>query len=680
MSLNTRNVTQGGQVFKYMVGMFLQINNLIVYWILLLSVLIFITWLFIQMSFEHLIHGSAYWLIKHFITPFKFLPQKNPYTFHWTNPRTGEIIELKRTATEVLQDKYFIATGQLLKETAFWGWGMATITFVVGIITVYWLLGSKGAKQRKNDIIGGRYLASSVNKINQLLKAKNKLSPLKIGDLHLVKDSEQQNFGLHGTIGTGKSTVINDLLTQVRNQGRKAIIFDKGNNFIPLFYREGKDIILNPMDARCPNWDLWLECQDRADFETFALPLLPDAKSGDPFWVMSARSLFVASAEQLRSDPDRSIKKLLQNLLSISLADLHEFLQDTDAANLVDGSIEKTAMTIRTVLSTYVKALRYCQGLEKEDKPSFSIRQWVQNIDADGWIFISSDGRLHAALRPLISTWLNITMQSVLALTPCRQRRIWTVLDELPSLHKLPVILDYLSEARKFGGVTLIGIQNFSQLEANYGLQEARAIWDLVNTTLYFRAPSGSVAEWVQKELGETRLLKFRDQYSYGVDTIRDGVNFSKEETREKIVSFSDIQNLDDLQCFVSLLGNVPIVKLTLKHQQYKTIAAGKIERDIAAIFADRDEQKISQQLQQNKADAIANKILRRPQNRNATTTNNDNLPSGTEISLPWEIPLDDKIQNKQIIPNKKNKITATNDYQDLTNNLTKKTEHEREI
>lgn len=157
MSLNTRNVTQGGQVFKYMVGMFLQINNLIVYWILLLSVLIFITWLCIQMSFEHLIHGSAYWLIKHFITPFKFLPQKNPYTFHWTHPRTGEIIELKRTATEVLQDKYFIATGQLLKETAFWGWGIATISFVVGIITVYWFLGNKGAKQRKNDIIGGRY-------------------------------------------------------------------------------------------------------------------------------------------------------------------------------------------------------------------------------------------------------------------------------------------------------------------------------------------------------------------------------------------------------------------------------------------------------------------------------------------------------------------------------------------
>ncbi|WP_238149559.1 type IV secretion system DNA-binding domain-containing protein [Arsenophonus endosymbiont of Aleurodicus floccissimus] len=53
-----------------------------------------------------------------------------------------------------------------------------------------------------------------------------------------------------------KSTVINDLLTQVRKQRKRAIVYDKGNNFIPLFYQEGKDIILNPMDARCPNWDL----------------------------------------------------------------------------------------------------------------------------------------------------------------------------------------------------------------------------------------------------------------------------------------------------------------------------------------------------------------------------------------------------------------------------------------
>ena len=90
----------------------------------------------------------------------------------------------------------------------------------------------------------------------------------------------------------------------------------------------------------------------------------------------------------------------------------------------------------------------------------------------------------------------------------------------------MPKILEYLSEARKFGGVSLVGIQNFPQLQAIYGKDKAQAIWDLLNTKAYFRAPSGEVARWVQSELGEIRQKKFKDQYSYGVDTIRDGVNF----------------------------------------------------------------------------------------------------------------------------------------------------------
>ncbi|HGJ5921854.1 type IV secretion system DNA-binding domain-containing protein, partial [Arsenophonus apicola] len=230
-------------------------------------------------------------------------------------------------------------------------------------------------------------------------------------------------------------------------------------------------------------------------------------------------------------------------------------------------------------------------------------------------------------------------------------------------------------------------------LEANYGAQEARAIWDLVNTTLYFRAPSGSVAEWVQKELGETRLLKFRDQYSYGVDTIRDGVNFSKEDTREKIVSFSDIQNLDDLECFVSLRGNVPIVKLTLEHKQYETIAAGKIERDVSAIFDNQIEQELNKSGIENKAEAIASNTFNNDKKANtnsggddknagevSTSTTNEDLPSGTDITLPWET----STSNDEAPRTPHHESTTTtvplDEYQDINNNNPRKIEHEKSV
>ncbi len=45
MSLDARNMTQGGQVIKYMLSMFLQITNLIVYWTTILGVITFFSYL-----------------------------------------------------------------------------------------------------------------------------------------------------------------------------------------------------------------------------------------------------------------------------------------------------------------------------------------------------------------------------------------------------------------------------------------------------------------------------------------------------------------------------------------------------------------------------------------------------------------------------------------------------------
>lgn len=593
MSLDARNITQGGQVIKYMIGMFIQITNIVVYYSILPSLASFFGWIFYSMQWVQIKCGIVYIWVKYFIAKLPHPHLDRVYHFTWV--KGEQSYQLSRTYAQILEDKFFVGSYELLKHNAFIGWGLALMTFLVIILAVMWYLGKKGSKQRKNDQIGGRYL-STVKDVNKMLKRAGLASHLTIGNLHLVKNSEVQNFGLHGTVGTGKSTVIRRLLYLARKDGKRGVVYDKGNTFIPIFFREGKDIILNPMDSRCPNWDLWTECRDRADLENFALPLLPEnGKGGDPFWVLSARMLFVSTAEAMRNDPNRSIKKLLNNLLSVSLSDLRGILENTDASNLVEGSIEKTAITIRTVLASYAKSLRICQGLDGNGRAKFSIRDWLLSSDDDAWIFLSSDGRIHESIKPLITAWLNVIMQNVLALKPDLERRVWTILDELPSLHNLPLILEYLSEARKHGGATLVGIQNFPQLEENYGRDKAKAIWDLLNTKGFFRSPSADVAKWVQEEIGEIRHNKFRDQYSYGVDSIRDGVNFSKEEINEEIVSYSDIQRLNDLQCYITLKGDFPVVKVDLEHEKYPEIAVGKIERDMSAVFDSNLEQKIEE-------------------------------------------------------------------------------------
>lgn len=595
MSLNARDFTQGGQVTKYMIAMFMQIMNLATYFVIIICVLLFFAWMFLKLTLQEFTHGSAYWLVKWLIIPMNKMSGSNNYGWDFTYERSnGEVVKFHHSAEQVISDPYFIHAGVQVKDAAFYGLGISACSFLLMILAITWFFGRRGKKQRDDEITGGRTLADSYKDLNRMLKKAGVMSPISICGLHILQNSEMQNFGLHGTVGSGKSTALNDLMKQLRARGDRVIVYDKGNNFIPLFYRQNKDLILNPFDARCAPWDLWEECLTVADFENFATSLLPDSGGGDPFWVLSARALFVATARRMAKEKDRTIAGLLKKLMSISLADLREYLKDTEGANLVDGSIEKTAMTVRTILTTYARSLRYLQGLDEQGRNPFNIRDWMHTEDADGdnpWIFISSDGQNHNSLKPLLTAWLYMSMTGILSLQASRDRRIWLFLDELPSLHKLPILPEFLAEARKFGGCTVVAIQNFPQLKEQFGTNFAESIWDLLNTRMFYRAPSGTVAEWVQHEIGEKQHKKFRDQYSYGQDIMRDGVQFSKDEVNEFLVSYSDVQSLDDLECFITLPGSWPAVRMRLTRQNYRDIAPGRIERPVDELLdGDLDE------------------------------------------------------------------------------------------
>ncbi len=250
-----------------------------------------------------------------------------------------------------------------------------------------------------------------------------------------------------------------------------------------------------------------------------------------------------------------AVMGLVDTMLSIKIDKLRAYLQNTPAANLVEEKIEKTAISIRAVLTNYVKAIRYLQGIEKNGEP-FTIRDWMRGVREDrpnGWLFISSNADTHASLKPVISMWLSIAIRGLLAMGENRNRRVWIFADELPTLHKLPDLVEILPEARKFGGCYVFGIQSYAQLEDIYGVKPAATLFDVMNTRAFFRSPSKEIAEFAAGEIGEKEILKASEQYSYGADPVRDGVSTGKEKERETLVSYSDIQTLPDLSCYVTL-------------------------------------------------------------------------------------------------------------------------------
>lgn len=161
------------------------------------------------------------------------------------------------------------------------------------------------------------------------------------------------------------------------------------------------------------------------------------------------------------------------------------------------------------------------------------------------------------------------------------ERRVWFIIDEKTSLQRIPEFAETLAEARKFGGCFVIGIQNMAQLTHVYGREMARSIFDLLNTRMYGRSPSAEMAKVVEEDLGNQRRKEAREQNSYGLDQVRDGISIGKDKVNQPVVDYEQIMRLPNLNFYVRLPGEYPVVRLGLKYRPQKKRNAGLMERNI---------------------------------------------------------------------------------------------------
>src|SRR5690606_26055235 len=88
-------------------------------------------------------------------------------------------------------------------------------------------------------------------------------------------------------------------------------------------------------------------------------------------------------------------------------------------------------------------------------------------------------------------------------------------------------------------------------------------------------------------------------------------------------------QGLEDLQCFVTLPGKYPVVRLTLKYQPLPKVAEGILERDVKTSLDPEIEQEISQQ--ESSERLAARKLFIASDTQGKT----DAAPAGNSVSVP---------------------------------------------
>ncbi len=606
--------TRGGQITFNNLRMLIQVNQKIAHWAILLIIVLTLIGVWLSTSFET-IRATYYYVASIVLLKTGFA--KHVFHFIWH----GQRINVNTVA--VLSERYFHNQVNLFLQhlkLSFY------ISLSVGLVLMAWLtvwLINRGKKQAEKQFVRGARIDSPKN-VAKMIK-KHGASDIVIESIPMVKDFEVKHTLIHGTIGAGKGQTFNQFIEQIRKRGDSAIIFDKGCIFTGFFYKEKSDIILNPFDQRCAHWDLWAEAKTEPDFENIAESLIPMHGESDPYWVDAARTVFSAAAFRMKSEKDRSIDRLLSLILTAELDVLGDYLKGTQAATLVSDKIEKTAISIRSVISTYLKSLRFLQGLE--DKDSFSIRDWIKKIadTKDGhFLFISSNAEQHAALRPLISMWLSMASIILLSLEENYDRRIWFICDELPTLHKLPQLGESIAEVRKFGGCFVLGMQSFSQLQKVYGRASAAEIFDLLNTRFFFRSPSADMAALVSKELGQEDIEQSSESYSYGANTIRDGISIGTQRVTRPLVSPAEIMEMADLTAYLRVPAPVPITPLKIPFRKREKVSRGFILRDIPINSTESDKK------EKNKAKKPRSQ---QSDEENTTATTDKDKPKSEEIA-----------------------------------------------
>ncbi len=557
-SESVKNFIRGGQILQHNMRMWTQIMKKIMLACVGSFLLLNMIW-FVCVNTPYHRYVTLQWLSANFWILFD---AKHTQPFLEPSGQTYHVY-----AKDVVNSPEILAIVRDVKSHAMMGLiYTAAVQLIIFQLGLVWLRRSGKTKTENKQKAGD--LVVSNKELVKIIKKRDQDSDLVLAGVPLIRNKECQHFLFDGTTGAGKSTAIKYLMDQIRARGDKAIIYDKGCSLIQEFYQP-TDVLLNPLDIRGAKWHLWNECRDSVDYDNIAVALIPRSpNASDPFWVDAARAVFSATAFGMSQDDNKSATKLLKYLLTTELENIKHYLEGTFAETLASDKIEKTAISIRAVLATYLKCLKYVD----DDPKGFCVRDWIRDETQDNWLFITSLGDRHETLKPLMTAWLDIAVNSLISLTHNRQRRVWFILDEMSSLHVLPSLEGGLAESRKFGGCFVLGWQNISQLRRVYGHDGARSLSALTNTRFMYRQPDPDIAKWSASNLGESIIDEVREGISYGANSMRDGVSISRAEIRKPVISYSEIMNLDDLNCYLRLPGAYPLTKLKfLYHERNKT-------------------------------------------------------------------------------------------------------------
>jgi Type IV secretion-system coupling protein DNA-binding domain len=362
--------------------------------------------------------------------------------------------------------------------------------------------------------------------------------------LRIPRDAENKHFLIVGDTGSGKSSIIRQMLYQVDTRGDSAIVYDPACEFVKQFYNERRgDIVLNPLDARMPYWSPSKELRRKAEAKALAVSLYQPEGVTNRFFVEAPQKIFAHLLTFLPTP-----QELVQWMSDP--AEIDRRVKGTEYWMLIDPKAPQQRTGVLGSLNMSADSFRL---LPKPDETSsaWTATNWAES--RRGWIFITSRPTMREALRPLISLWIDTLVLRLLNEPMPDQKPVWFVIDELASLQRLPQLHTAITENRKSQNPVILGFQGRSQMQARYG-EDAEAMLSQPATKIFLRTTEPRAAKWVSEAIGEIEIERLRETHYEGS---RAGRNFALDRQTEPLVLPSEVSGLDDLRGFLKYGNHV---------------------------------------------------------------------------------------------------------------------------
>lgn len=395
--------------------------------------------------------------------------------------------------------------------------------------------------------------------------------------LRIPREEEAEHVQLLGDSGTGKSQIIHSFLHQIaaRRPGEAAVIYDPACEFIRRHFNASRgDIILNPLDVRCPYWSPTSEVKSLTDHHLIAESFFPGRDDHrDPtgrFFTKASRSIF---GRMLEFDPTpQQMMAWLQDAKRID-----EIVKGTEHAHYIDPHAGNQRGGVLGSLADVGGALKLLPA--QDACPSeIVLTEWATR--RRGWIFITSTKDTRDSLRPLQAVFLDLLMKRLMSVEPewGSVHPCWLMVDEVHSLKRLPALHDALAEGRKYGIRVVQGTQGRSQYEEYYG-QLAKTMLAGPHLKILLRCNEPEGAKWIADMIGEVETEKLKIGTTAAVqDQGRDSINYSTLTERKSVISKEEIMALPNLEGFWKY--GEKVVGFRLPYQPLPQVAHGFLPRE----------------------------------------------------------------------------------------------------